>query len=214
MSESCGTSHTSTFTGMSPAYKRALLIVIAINGIMFIAEIIIGIQIGSQALLADALDFGSDTATYGISLAVIGAPLATRSKAAMFKGVSLAIIALIVLGTTFWKFFAGGVPAPQIMGLVGAVALAANLLSLVILMRWRDGDANIRSVWLCSRNDAIGNVGVIIAGIMVFVSGAAWPDLVVAILLASLFLKSSYSIIKQARRELVTGEISSSHDCH
>lgn len=214
MSESCGHSHSGVFTGMSAAYKRALMIVIAINGVMFIAEIIIGLRIGSQSLLADALDFGSDTATYAISLAVIGAPLATRSKAAMFKGVSLAIIALIVLVTTFWKFFAGGVPTPHIMSLVGAIALSANLLSLLILVKWRDGDANIRSVWLCSRNDAIGNVAVIIAGFLVFASGAAWPDLVVAVLLATLFLRSAYAVIKQARQELITGEVSDTHHGH
>ncbi len=190
------------FEGMSDGYKRALLAVILINAVMFFVEITAGLKSGSQALLADALDFAGDSATYTISLLVIGASLRTRANASLFKGGSLALIAIIILVSSLYRFFGDTVPAAETMGLIGTLALIANLTSLVILMRWREGDANVRSVWLCSRNDAIGNVGVIMAGMVVAVMGTAWPDLVVAILLASLFLRSSFSIISQARTEL------------
>ena len=195
------------FEGMSDGYKRALLAVILINAVMFFVEITAGLKSGSQALLADALDFAGDSATYTISLLVIGASLRTRAMASLFKGGSLAFIAIIILASSLYRFLGDTVPAAETMGIVGFLALLANLTSLLILMRWRDGDSNVRSVWLCSRNDAIGNVGVIIAGIVVAITGAAWPDLVVAILLATLFLRSSVSIISQARAELKSGEV-------
>jgi Co/Zn/Cd efflux system component len=133
--------------------------------------------------------------------------------ASLFKGGSLAFIAIIILASSLYRFLGDTVPAAETMGIVGFLALLANLTSLLILMRWRDGDSNVRSVWLCSRNDAIGNVGVIIAGIVVAITGAAWPDLVVAILLAALFLRSSVSIITQARAELKSGEVMQHDTC-
>jgi len=190
------------FDGASPAYRRALIAVIVINAVMFVVEMGAGVLSGSQALKADALDFAGDTATYGLSLFVIGASLQTRARASLIKGASLALIALTVLGMTVFRVVNGGTPEASTMGYVGALALAANLTSLAILMRWRDGDSNVRSVWLCSRNDAIGNVGVIAAGGLVAVTGSAWPDLVVAALLATLFMKSAIAIITQARAEL------------
>lgn len=195
------------FEGMSEAYKRALIAVIVINALMFFIAVTAGLLSGSQALLADALDFAGDSATYTISLLVIGAPLRTRAMASIFKGGSLALIAIVILVTSGIRFFGDTVPVAETMGMIGFLALLANLTSLLILMGWRDGDSNVRSVWLCSRNDAIGNVGVIIAGIVVAMTGAAWPDLVVAILLASLFLRSSFLIMSQARIELQSGEI-------
>ena len=206
MSEPCRHNHDLPFDGVSPAYKRALIIVILINAVMFVVETYAGIRAGSQALLADALDFGSDTATYTLSLLVIGAPLATRAKAALFKGGTLAVIAIIILGSTLWQFLGTDIPEPSTMSLVGALALAANLICLLILVKWRDGDSNIRSVWLCSRNDSIGNVAVIIAGLLVAYFSSAWPDLIVAVLLATLFLRSAWAIISQAREELRTGK--------
>jgi len=201
------------FEGMSEGYKRALLAVILINAVMFFVEITAGLKSGSQALLADALDFAGDSATYTISLLVIGASLRTRAMASLFKGGSLAFIAILILGTSLYRFLGDTVPTAETMGIVGFLALLANLTSLLILMRWRDGDSNVRSVWLCSRNDAIGNVGVIIAGVVVAITGAAWPDLVVAILLAALFLRSSVSIISQARAELKSGEVIQHDTC-
>ncbi|WP_306253295.1 cation transporter [Parvularcula sp. IMCC14364] len=191
-----------SFDGASPLYKRALLVVIGINAVMFVVEMLAGFASGSQALKADALDFGADTATYAISLAVIGSAIGIRARASLFKGVSLAVLAAVILGSTLVRFFGGDAPEAQTMGLIGFLALLANVASVCILLRWRDGDSNVRSVWLCSRNDAIGNVGVIGAGGLVALTGSAWPDLAVAILLASLFLRSSWSIIRQALGEL------------
>lgn len=191
-----------TFDGASPAYRRALIAVIAINAVMFVVEMSAGMISGSQALKADALDFAGDTATYALSLMVIGASVRTRAYASLFKGASLGVIAVAVLGMTALRVLDGSPPEASTMGIVGFMALAANAASVVILLRWRDGDSNVRSVWLCSRNDAIGNVGVILAGGLVVLTGSAWPDLVVAILLASLFLKSASAITLQATREL------------
>jgi Co/Zn/Cd efflux system component len=156
---------------------------------------------GSQALMADALDFLGDTLTYGLSLAVIGASLKIRASAALFKGVSLSLMALWVFGSTAYQVLVLGVPSAQIMGLIGLLALAANLASVGLLMRYKDGDANVRSVWLCSRNDAIGNVVVMVAALGVWGSGSAWPDLAVAAVMAGLFLTSSVTILRQAFAE-------------
>ena len=193
--------HEPKFDGASRGFRRALWAVIAINAGMFVVEMAAGGFSGSQALQADALDFLGDTLTYGISLFVLGMSLQVRSMAALAKGVSLAAMGLWVLGSTIYQFWTLGVPDAQVMGAVGFMALVANLLSVVVLMRYKDGDANVRSVWLCSRNDAIGNVAVMIAASGVFVSGTAWPDLVVAGLMATLFLWSSIQIIRQAFAE-------------
>lgn len=190
-----------TFDGVSDTYKRALIIVIVLNGMMFFVEIFAGILAHSQALQADALDFLGDTATYTISLLVIGKSLQVRSTAALFKGVSLSIIGVWVLGSTIYRVFVTGVPEAFTMGTVAFLALLVNLVSVIILMRYRDGDANVRSVWLCSRNDAIGNVAVIIAASGVWASQSAWPDLIVAFIMASLFLSSASQIIRQALSE-------------
>lgn len=200
-----------SFDGSSPAYRRALWAVIAINAVMFFVEMSAGMMSGSQALKADALDFAGDTATYTLSLLVIGASLKTRAIASLIKGGSLAIIALTVLGMTILRMLDGTPPEATTMGIIGFIALMANATSVVILLRWRDGDSNVRSVWLCSRNDAIGNVGVIMAGGLVAVTGSVWPDLVVALLLASLFLKSAAAITAQALGELKSGNISHKH---
>ncbi len=197
------------FDGMSEGYKRALIAVIAINAVMFVVEMTAGITSGSQALKADALDFAGDTATYVLSLMVIGASVKTRARASLVKGASLALIALTILVMTGLRVISGAPPEAGTMGIVGFLALTANLASVFILLRWREGDSNVRSVWLCSRNDAIGNVGVIAAGVLVAVTGAAWPDLVVATLLAGLFLKSAIAIAAQASRELKTEAVKS-----
>ena len=189
------------FDGRSPAYKRALIAVIAINAVMFFVEMSAGFLGSSQALKADALDFAGDTATYALSLAVIGAALRTRATAALIKGASLGLMAAFVLTTTIASAFGEASPAAPVMSAVGFAALAANVISVFILLRWRDGDSNVRSVWLCSRNDAIGNVAVIAAGAAVWLTGSFWPDLIVAALLASLFAKSASSIIARSMKE-------------
>lgn len=204
MASCCG--QEAKFDGASKAFKRTLMAVIAINGTMFFAEVAAGIAAGSQALMADALDFLGDTATYGISLAVIGMPLAVRAKAALVKGYSLAIIGLWVFSSTLYHVLVTNEPRAEVMGAVGFVALLANLASVLLLLRYRDGDSNVRSVWLCSRNDAIGNVAVMGAASGVWASGTAWPDLLVAAIMASLFLWSSVQIIRQARAESLVAQ--------
>ena len=176
----CG--HTVTFDGLSADYKRRLWIVIAINAAMFLVEMGAGALAGSQALQADALDFLADTTTYGISLAVIGAAVRVRAWAAFGKGASLMLMSLWVLG----------IPRADVMGVIGFLALAANLASVLILIRYKDGDANVRSVWLCSRNDAIGNIVVMIATLAVWGTATKWPDLIDAAFMAGLFLYSSW----------------------
>ena len=137
---------------------------------------------------------------------MIGAPLKTRAAAALAKGASLSLMGLWVLGTTLYQLLVLGLPRAEIMGGVGILALAANLASVLLLARYKDGDANVRSVWLCSRNDAIGNVVVMAAAIGVWQTTTAWPDLAVATLMAALFLNSSFLILRQAWQEVRTGE--------
>lgn len=192
------------FDGMDPRYKAILWVVIAINGAMFVAEMTAGQLAGSQALQADALDFLGDTLTYGISLAVMGAALHVRAWAAFAKGISLFLMGLWVLGSTAYQILVLGLPSAEIMGVIGVLALAANLASVFLLAPYKDGDANVRSVWLCSRNDAIGNIGVMLAAFAVWGTSSAWPDLAVAAIMASLFLSSSFSILRQAMAELRT----------
>jgi Co/Zn/Cd efflux system component len=168
---------------------------------MFITEVVAGNLAGSQALKADALDFLADTVTYGLSLAVIGASLKTRAMAALLKGSSLSLMALWVFGSTIYHTLVLGLPSAELMGGVAILALAANLTSVLLLMRYKDGDANVRSVWLCSRNDAIGNIVVMFAALGVWATKTAWPDLAVAALMAGIFLTSSAQILKQAWAE-------------
>jgi Co/Zn/Cd efflux system component len=190
------------FDGMDRRYKNILWIVIAINASMFVTEMIAGRIAGSQALQADALDFLGDTLTYGISLAVIGSALSIRAWAAFAKGISLFAMGLWVFGSTAYQILVLGLPRAEIMGTIGILALAANLASVALLAPYKDGDANVRSVWLCSRNDAIGNVIVMFAALGVWGTASAWPDLAVAAIMAGLFLLSAFSILRQATGEL------------
>lgn len=199
----CGCETTVKFDGLSRAYRTVLWVVVAINGVMFLIEMGAGLAGESQALKADALDFLGDTVTYGMTLAVIGSALAWRARAALVKGASLAVMGLWVLIATGHALLQPGVPLAPVMGSVGALAFAANLVSVLLLLKYRDGDANVRSVWLCSRNDAIGNLAVIAAAAGVWGSGTAWPDIAVAAVMASLFLWSSIQIVSQARSELI-----------
>lgn len=199
MSGCCG--HDAKFEGLSDDYKRRLWIVIAINAAMFAVEMTAGQLARSQALQADALDFLGDALTYGISLAVIGASIRVRTNAALAKALSLLLMGLWVLGSTIYRVIYVGVPEAEIMGMIGLLALIANLASVMLLVRYKDGDANVRSVWLCSRNDAIGNVAVMIAALGVWGTATGWPDLIVAGIMASLFLSSAIQIFRQALAE-------------
>lgn len=198
----CGCGDDLKFDGVSAAYRRVLWIVIAINAAMFIVEMVAGQLAGSQALQADALDFLGDSVTYAISLFVIGMPLMWRARAALFKGISLGLMGLWVLGSTLYHVLILGVPQAEIMGAIGLLAFTANIVSVLLLMKYRDGDANVRSVWLCSRNDAIGNLAVVVAASGVWATNTAWPDLIVAGIMASLFLWSATQIIMQSMAEL------------
>ncbi|MBJ7532965.1 cation transporter [Rhodomicrobium vannielii ATCC 17100] len=197
----CGCKGNPSFDGVDPGYRRVLWLVIAINAVMFLVEMVAGHLAGSQALQADALDFLGDTLTYGISLAVIGHSLRLRSSAAIVKGVSLSLMGLWVFGSTAYHVLVLNAPRAEIMGSIGFLALAANLFIVLLLLRYKDGDANVRSVWLCSRNDAIGNVLVVVAALAVWGSSTAWPDLIVAALMAGVFMTSATQILRQALAE-------------
>jgi cation diffusion facilitator family transporter len=199
MSGCCG--HDAKFEGVSADYRRRLWIVIALNAVMFAVEMGAGQLARSQALQADALDFLGDALTYAISLAVIGASVRVRTTAALAKGISLFSMGAWVFGSTVYRVFAIGVPEAEIMGVVGALALATNVTSVLLLVKYKDGDANVRSVWLCSRNDAIGNVAVMLAALGVWGTATGWPDLIVAAVMAGLFLSSSFQIVRQALME-------------
>lgn len=203
MAENCGDSCGDiVFEGMSKTYRKVLWVIIAINGGMFLVEAIAGFLADSTALKADALDFLGDTATYLATLLVIGKPLKIRAVVALVKGLSLGAMALFVLSFTLYRVFVFGAPEALTMGLIGLMALVANMVSVLLLMRYKEGDSNIRSVWLCSRNDAIGNVAVIIAGASVFATGTVWPDIIVAFIIAGLFMHSSVKITRQALIEM------------
>lgn len=198
---SAGHDHAHDFDGMNDDYKRRLMLVTGINVAMFFVEMSAGAVSGSQALKADALDFFADGLTYALSFWAIGRAANVRTRAAVLKGASLLLMGLWIAITTLYQFFVHGVPVPEVMGSVGFVALAANLLSVYLLMAYKDGDANIRSVWLCSRNDAIGNVAVMISAVFVAVLNSGTPDLIVAGVMAVLFLSSSYQILTHSWRE-------------
>lgn len=190
------------FEGLSADYKRRLWLVIGINAGMFLVEMGAGAYASSRALQADALDFFGDALTYGITLAVIGASLQIRAWAAFGKGVSLTAMGLWVFGITAYHVLVLGVPRAEVMGVIGFLALAANLTSVLLLLRYKEGDANVRSVWVCSRNDAIGNVAVMVAALGVWGTATRWPDLIVAAIMAGLFLTASAQILRRAIAEL------------
>ncbi|HSV81913.1 MAG TPA: cation transporter [Ramlibacter sp.] len=185
-----------------PGYRRVLWIALAVNAAMFLLEVGAGLAAGSVALLADAIDFFGDAATYSLSLAVLALGAAARARAAVFKAGTMALFGVVVLGRAAWAALDGRPPEPVTMGVVGALALAANLAVALLLYAYREGDANMRSVWLCTRNDAIGNVAVLLAALGVFGTGTRWPDLLVAAVMAGLSLSAGLSVLRQARQEL------------
>lgn len=200
----CCASSCSTHHAVSPRFRQALWIALAVNAVMFAVEILGGLQSGSVSLLADAVDFAGDAANYAISLAVLALGLAWRARAALVKGLSMAAFGLFVIGKTTWAAFAGMPPEPLTMSLVAVLALLANAGVALLLYAHREGDANQRSVWLCSRNDAIGNLAVMLAAVGVFGTGSGWPDLVVALVMAGLAISAGISVVRQARGELRT----------
>lgn len=186
------------------SWRRVLWIALEINAGMFVVEIIAGVAAHSASLKADAIDFLGDSANYAISLGVAGLALQWRARAALFKGMSLLLLGLWVLASTVWMALADTLPGAETMGVIGVMALAANLVCAAMLWRHREGEANRRSVWICSRNDAIGNLAVVAAALGVFGTGTAWPDLAVAAILAGLGVSGGWQIVRQARAELST----------
>lgn len=194
----CGT----TATLNDPRWRRALWIALGVNAGMFAVEMAAGAAADSRALQADALDFLGDATNYAISLLVAGMALAWRARAALAKGLALIGLGGWVMITAVLAALGGAAPEPELMGIIGALALAANTGVAIMLYRFRTGDANMRSVWVCSRNDAIGNIAVMAAALGVFGTGTAWPDLIVAAILALLGISGGIQIVQQARREL------------
>lgn len=189
-------------TAIDARWRQALWTALAINGGMFALELAAGVMADSRSLQADALDFFSDAANYAIALGVAGLALAWRAGAALFKGVTLLLLGAYVMGAAVLSAVEGSSPEPFIMGGVGLAALAANVGVAAMLFRWRSGDANMQSVWICSRNDAIANIAVVAAAFGVFGTGTRWPDLVVAGIMAALSTTGGWKIVRLAQAEL------------
>lgn len=184
-------------------YRRILWIALLLNAAMFLVELAGGYQSGSLSLLADAIDFAGDAMNYGVSLAVLSAAISWRARAAQFKALSMMAFGVFVLARAIGAALGGGVPDAATMGVVGLLALCTNVAVAWMLFAFREGDANMRSVWLCSRNDAIGNIAVMGAALGVLGTGTAWPDVAVAAIMSSLALWGGWQILRQARGELL-----------
>jgi len=195
----------------SPRYRRILWTALVLNAAMFAVELAGSHQAGSLSLLADAIDFAGDAINYGVSLAVLGAALVWRARAAWVKAWTMMGFGAFVLGRALWSVWHGAVPEPLTMGLIGTLALAVNVGVAVLLYAWREGDANMRSVWVCSRNDAVGNLAVMGAALGVAGTGTAWPDLAVAMLMAALALQGGLAVRRQARAELAAAAAAPAH---
>lgn len=196
------TQHCCGVTAKTDKYRKILWVAFAVNALMFIVEVIGGIKSGSVSLLSDSLDFLGDSANYLISLFVLGKAISMRAKASLLKAYTMGIFGIWILGTTLYQFFHGTMPNYHEMGIIGIFAFAANVLVAVLLYRFREGDSNMRSVWLCSRNDAMGNLAVIAAAIAVYYWQSPIPDLLVALFMSYLSVKAAWMIRQQAVREL------------
>jgi len=185
------------------AYRRVLVIALVLNAVMFLVELASGVAAGSSALLADAIDFAGDASNYALSLGVLVLVPAWRPRVALIKGYAMGGYGVLVLAITLWHAQRGTLPEAATMGAVALLALAVNVGVATLLYRYRRGDADMRSVWLCSRNDAIANLAVMAAALGVLGSGSGWPDWMVAALLAGLALTSSVSVVRHARREIL-----------
>ncbi len=187
---------------VDPVFRRVLWIALIANFSMFLIEVVASQVSDSISLQADALDFFGDAANYGISLAVVGMVLTARARASVVKGATMAIFGLWVIGSAAYRAVSGSAPDATTMGTIALLALIVNVAVAVLLYRYRGGDSNMRSIWLCSRNDAIGNVAVMVAAAGVFVSASRWPDLLVATIIAALNLAAAIVVIRLAKAEL------------
>ncbi len=198
----CGDASCSSASA-DPRFRKALWVALVLNALMFFVELGASWTSGSVSLLADSIDFFGDAGNYAISLVVLGMGLATRARAALFKAACMGAFGVFVLGKALWTLKSGAVPEPSTMGVVGFAALVVNAGVALLLYRFRAGDANMRSVWICSRNDALGNVAVMLAALGVFDTGMAWPDLGVAAAMGSLALSGAWTVTRHARDELL-----------
>lgn len=189
------------------AYRRVLWTVLAINSAMFAIEAVAGLAAGSASLQADSLDFLGDAANYAISLLVVGMALRYRAGAALAKGATMGLFGVWVVATVIWHILHGTLPSAFAMGTVGAAALAANAASFGLLWAHRLGDANMRSAWICTRNDVLGNLAVLLAAAGVFGTGAGWPDIIVATVMSLLALQGAMVVVRHALGELRTGRL-------
>lgn len=202
MSAHCSGGCASSKPPVDPAYRRILWIALAVNAAMFGIELFGGWTSSSVSLLADAVDFFGDAANYAVSLFVLGMLPVWRSRTALLKGATMGVYGLFVAGAAAWNLANGTVPEALTMATIGFIALAANVFVAILLFAYRNGDSNMRSVWLCTRNDAIGNVAVMLAALGVFGTGTGWPDIVVAMIMGILGLAAARTVIAQARGEL------------
>jgi Co/Zn/Cd efflux system component len=200
--DSCDHCHDTEPRFRSAAYRRVLWLVLAINATMFLIEIGAGVAAGSASLQADALDFFGDAANYAISLFVLGMVLHYRAIAALVKGLSMGLFGLWIIGTALWHALHGVLPNAYAMSAIGLLALAANAVSFGLLWAYRTAEANMRSAWICSRNDVLGNLAVLLAAMGVFGTGTGWPDVFVATIMAGLALQGSWLVIRQALGEV------------
>jgi Co/Zn/Cd efflux system component len=203
MSASC-CNHTSDNQSRDVRYRRVLWAVLCINAGMFLIEVIAGLAAGSVSLQADALDFLGDTANYGISLFVVGMAIRYRASAALAKGVTMAAFGVWVVAASIWHATVGRLPEAMTMGGVGFAALIANAACFALLWAYRDGDSNMRSVWLCSRNDVLGNLAVLLAAFGVFGTGSGWPDVIIGFAMGALAIQGAWLVIRHATEELRT----------
>jgi Co/Zn/Cd efflux system component len=199
--------------GNSPAYRRVLWIALVVNAIMFAVEVVAGLAAQSVSLQADALDFFGDAANYALSLSVLSMGLVWRARAALVKGISMGLFGLWVIGAAVMNVLGDALPDAPTMGVIGLLALLANVGVAAMLFRYREGDANMRSVWLCTRNDAIGNAAVMVAALGVFGTGTLWPDVIVAAVMAALALSAAWLTVRAALAEL-RGEAAQDHSAH
>lgn len=210
MSDCCSGVCSAEKPPVDPKYRRVLWIALIVNVAMFAVELGSGWRAGSVSLLADAVDFFGDAANYGLSLFVLALAPVWRSRTALIKGLTMGGYGIFVLGAAAWNLTRGIIPEHTTMGMIGSLALLANLSVAALLFAFRNGDANMRSVWLCTRNDVIGNIAVLIAALGVFGTGAGWPDIIVAATMGILGLTAARSVIVQARKELQTTEMPAS----
>lgn len=198
----CGHHHDQDEHRANPGYRRALWAVLSINAVMFAVEVGFGVAAGSASLQADALDFLGDAANYALSLFVVGMVLRYRAMAALAKGLTMGAFGVWVIGTAVWHATHGTLPGAFTMGGIGFLGLLANAASFALLWAYREGDANMRSAWICTRNDVLGNLAVLAAAAGVFGTGSGWPDIVVALAMACLALQGSVLVVRRALAEL------------